>query len=161
MPWKIGPIGRGKGKSVYVAQHEGLRKFQDGVKSQVNEQNPEMVEGPFRMEIFFWRRIEEYETPQSRTARNHEADATNMQKGFEDALHNVLFRNDVETRDIRSVVVEQNMTTDGMIIFSIEPISLAELEDSVRIIPDSIFNDPNQPLLEFNEKGYNAWPPVS
>lgn len=155
LPWTMGPIQRSK-KGVFVGKHQGLAQYQEGIKSSLRDQNAIKVDGLFRMEIFFWRKIEEYETAQARRARNKEADATNMQKAFEDGCAKVLFDNDKENRWVTSLVVEQNATCEPKIIFSIEPISKEDLYVRTFSIPDSLMENSDQEVLF--EKDYNSWP---
>jgi Holliday junction resolvase RusA-like endonuclease len=163
VPWAVGPIQSKRnpsGKnSAFMGKNVGLSKFQDGVRDSLSRQNPELIEGPFRMRLWFWRRIDEYETTQSRTARNHEADVTNMQKAVEDAGHKILYKNDKNNRDVRSIFVKEGLQEEGLIIMSIEPISEADLEAELLGIPDSMFIDPNQ--FSFEDEGDNHWPPRS
>jgi hypothetical protein len=163
-PWAVGPLATKRAKSgkmiPFMGKNEGLATYQDGVRSSLEEQGAEMVEGMFRMEVWFWRRIDEYETRQAKTARNHEADCTNLLKGFEDAGHKILYKNDVEDRIIRPTLVEQNTTTDGKIIMSIEPITQADIDETLLHIPDSLFIDPHQGELDLDDDR-NAWPPRS
>jgi Holliday junction resolvase RusA-like endonuclease len=148
--WAIGPIGRSGKKGVFVARHDGLATFQESVREQIPS-TARKLDGPFRMRIWFWRRMDEYTTHQGRTARSHEVDVTNLQKGFEDALHKVLYDNDKNNRDVRSVFVDESSETDGMIIFYIEPILDGEIIETLKEIPDWIFGDPNAPVLDFGE----------
>lgn len=159
VPWTLGPIARTK-KGAFVAKHEGLAQYQRGVKSALEDQNAELLNGSFRMEIFFWRRIEAYLTPQARTAHSHEADATNLQKAFEDGCAKVLFKNDVYNRWVTSVVVEQNETCTPKIICSIEPVHDDQIQIKSLDIPDYLLaNTDQQELFGSDEEGYNAWPP--
>lgn len=158
VPWAIGPIARRGPKSVFVARHEGLHQFKQGVKSALEEQNATMIEGSFKMKIFFWRRMEEYLNEKDRKARSHEADATNLQKALEDGCAKVLFPNDVENKWVESVLVEQNFTCDGKIIFSIEPVIDDQLQFATLEIPDFFMQPPDQLDLDIDKK-YNSWPP--
>ena len=123
-PWAIGPVGysrRGGKMSAYVGRNQQLHSYQEAVREALGTGH-EMIDGPFQLYFWFWRRRDEYKTPQSRTHRKHEADATNLQKATEDALQGVLFKNDKDTRIIRSVMVEQGPDVEGKIVFQIKPI---------------------------------------
>jgi len=163
IPWAVGPLAtkRIKGGKVipFMGKNEGLATYQEGVRSSLRDQGAELIEGWFRMDIWFWRRIEEYETRQAKTARSHEADCTNLLKAFEDAGHKILYKNDVENRIIKPTLVEQSPTAEGKIIFSIEPITQADIDFELKLIPDSLFVDPFQGEFDLGDKDYNVWPP--
>lgn len=114
MPWAIGPVStvRSGGKlRPIVGQNKQLRMYQDGIKEELEAQLVEafaMIEGKIELRCYFWRKMEEYKTPQSRTARNHEADLTNMVKALEDALQGVMFKNDRDVIEQHNYIVEQS-----------------------------------------------------
>jgi hypothetical protein len=83
----------------------------------------EMYDGLLEVKFWFWRRRDEYKTPQARTHRKHEADATNLQKATEDALQGILYKNDKDNRHVESFVVEQGPNVEPMIAIAIRQIS--------------------------------------
>lgn len=111
-PWTIGPLSVGRnGGKVFprVGRHEGLYAYQQAVKEQISQDmfDPYPPGTPLKLSFFFWRQQATYVTPQARTHRKHEADVTNLQKALEDALQGVLYHNDKDVKDIRSVMIEQ------------------------------------------------------
>lgn len=121
-PWAIGPvsIGRRNGKMFgAIGRNAQLASYQDSVREAIGEQS--MLTGKVAVTFYFWRRRDEYETPQARTHRKHEADATNMQKATEDALQSVFYKNDKDVSDVRSVIVEQGPNVIPRIVVKIEP----------------------------------------
>jgi hypothetical protein len=57
--------------------------------------------------FYFFRRIDKYVDMGDHIRSRNAVDATNLQKGLEDALQGILFENDREVVDIRSVIVQQ------------------------------------------------------
>jgi len=107
-PWAIGPVGvaRKNGKMIpYVGRNQQLDAYKEAVKEALGP--VEMLTGKVDITFFFWRVRSEYSTPQARTHRKHEADATNMQKATEDALQDLLYKNDKDNVHVESYVVEQ------------------------------------------------------
>lgn len=130
-PWAIGPLGvaRTGGKlRPYVGRNAQLHAFQETVKAAL-EGAPEMEAGKYSIRLIFWRDRAEYETPQARTHRKHEADVTNMQKAFEDALQDVLFKNDKDVIDIHSTLIEQGPGVHGKIVLGIKVVAPLTEED--------------------------------
>lgn len=116
--WAIGPLdmGRNKGKLFpKIGPNPQLVGFQQAVKEALSwvEQLPE---GQYALTFYVWRSRDIYEGANKRV-RKSQVDATNIQKGLEDALQGVLFGNDRDVRDIRTVVVEQGVdVTPGIAI---------------------------------------------
>ena len=104
-----------------------------------------MESGQYSVTFYFWRRLD---------GRKHPADATNMQKATEDALQEVLFKNDRDIRDIRSVVVEQSAETKPLVLLRIgmwhgyDPmeIPLEYLQEALRDEEETVSQE-------------NVWPP--
>jgi Holliday junction resolvase RusA-like endonuclease len=112
-PWAIGPLGVGKrnGKMFpYVGRNTQLDSYKQAIKEELREIEP-LPQGDYELNFYFWRRLDEHGS-----GRKHIADATNMQKATEDALQDVLFDNDRNVRDIRSVVVEQDSDTTPCVV---------------------------------------------
>jgi Holliday junction resolvase RusA-like endonuclease len=124
-PWVIGPVGSGRknGKMyAYVGRNQQLDTYKEGVKEALGDGH-ELIEGPVRIQFWFWRNMAEYTTPQARSHRKHEADLTNMQKSTEDALQGVLFKNDKDVKVCTSVVVDQGPDVRGMIVMNVHALS--------------------------------------
>lgn len=166
-PWAIGPVGysrRGGKMSAYVGRNVQLDSYKEAIREEMTEQwdDAPMIEGKVRLRLLLWRRRDEYKTPQARTHRKHEADATNMQKALEDALQGICFANDRDVQDVRTIVVEQGPEVYGHILVGIEPCEGGL--DTELGIPDDLFLtafigykpvtfDPNRITTD------NSWPP--
>lgn len=137
-PWAIGPVGyaRRNGKmSAYVGRNQQLDAYKQAVAEEVGDGH-ELIEGRVKLRFYFWRNRADYTTPQARSARKNEADATNMQKATEDALQGVLFKNDKDVNDVRSVVVEQGPNVKGRIVIGVAPSQ--EFPDALAELPQQI-----------------------
>lgn len=124
-PWGIGPLGTrvSGGKHVpYVGENSALADYQRAVRDFLcSEYMTVMHDGPSELEFYFWRKLETYQTPGGKKARRHMADATNLQKGLEDALQGLLFANDRTVFSIKSVIVEQHYDAHPGIIIVHRP----------------------------------------
>jgi hypothetical protein len=160
VPWAIGPLSTGrKGERIFpkIGRNQELALFQAGVKDAMDQYGVlEKETGKFILQFYYWRKIDEYKTPQARAARNHEADVTNLNKAIEDALQGTLYNNDKDTRIIRGEIVEQSTETEGLRIFSIEP---APAESDLSEIPAALFIQQVDPTLDDDD--FNVWPPRS
>jgi len=123
-PWAIGPVSVGRrngGLFPIVGQNAGLAAYQAAIREEMGDGH-ELLTGRQRIRFYFWRNQVSYMSAGKRVVQKHVADVTNMQKGLEDALQGVLFENDRDTWDIRSVIVEQGPDVLGKVLFSVEPI---------------------------------------
>lgn len=154
-PWAIGPLGVGKrhdGKWYpYVGPNQQLVTYQRAVKEQLEDFTPPMLSGAVGLRFFFWRRLPLVSTTSGRSHRSHVADATNLQKGLEDALQGIFFGNDVQVKDIKSVIVEQSGTTQSKIVINVY--SIAAFDPSE--IPDFVWNELDK--VEELPKDSNIW----
>jgi Holliday junction resolvase RusA-like endonuclease len=109
-PWSMGSptvIKRGGKWVPVIAPNRNLAAYKEAVREAVLACEPdEPLGGDVRICFFFWRNVAGYKMGEHRRSRNR-VDATNMQKATEDALQGILFDNDRNTVDVRSVVVEQ------------------------------------------------------
>lgn len=124
-PWAIGPVGvkRNAGKiSAYVGRNQQLHAYEAGVADHVKRlwDGRPPLEGKVKLTFYFWRQRSEYKTAQSRTHRKHEADVTNLQKACEDAMQGIVFTNDRDNSDVRSVMVDQGEDVTPLILIKIE-----------------------------------------
>lgn len=127
-PWRIGPLGTKRaGKRVVPIVGRDTQGF--AYKASIIEEiTPKLDplwtphQGRFVLEFLFWRNRADYETPQARTHRKHEADVTNMQKLTEDALQGILFKNDKDTASITSSVVAQGPDVPGLVVIGFTPL---------------------------------------
>lgn len=113
-PWAVGAVS---GKRIspnpnLVAYQNAVREALEGVKK--------LPEGQYKLTFYFWRQMAKYIDAADRVRQRNQADATNMQKGLEDALQGVLFNNDRDVQDIRSVIVEQGTNVKPCIIIKAE-----------------------------------------
>lgn len=145
VPWRVGPVtvGRGKNKGLYgkVGRDQELHNFQEAVRDELLRQDPLMIiDGKVRLTILFWRKIEQYKTAKSRAVRNQEADATNLLKATEDALQGILFGNDKDNVDVRSIIVEQNEDAEAKIVLRVEQVNDQDWLNSIaEDMPDEIY----------------------
>lgn len=154
-PWAVGPVGVGKknGKFYpYVGRNNQLDSFKQAVKEELQTQGvKQLAEGNYKLTFYFSRRLE---SNTSGSKMNY-ADATNMQKATEDALQGVLFDNDRNVSDVRSVILQQSETAKPAIIIEAEYLS----EGAV-----SMFELPLDMLDKYDapddlQTSDNVWPP--
>lgn len=119
-PWAIGPLATkvsGRKHIPFVGKNANLDNYKKSIQEALAPQNPFLMDGPCELDFYFWRKLEQYETPTGRKSQRHEADATNLQKALEDALQGYVIKNDKNVRRIESTVVEQTVdTSPGIII---------------------------------------------
>lgn len=115
-PWAIGSVSRSS-HGARISPNPNLVAFQAAVKEAL-EDVPMLPESYRRMTFYFWRQQAKYLDTNDKIRQRNQADATNMQKGLEDALQGILFKNDREIRDVRSVIVAQgpDVTEPGILI---------------------------------------------
>ena len=166
-PWAIGTASvgrRGGGTYARIAPNAQLVAYQEAVREAVsdwmttNGVTPEQImsQGYDRITFYVWRVQGEYIRSDGRTQHRNRVDVTNIQKGTEDALQGLLFKNDVTNRDVRTVMVEQVKQADvpqdyqPWVVIALDHVSIPKvLED----IPTSVFSymadylDPIKPSL--------------
>lgn len=93
-----------------------------------------------RLTVYVWRNIDTYEitrSPRERKAgetqetgeylkthaKTQEADATNLLKAIEDALHGIFYNNDKQNRAVECEIVHQDELTKSGLLIHIEPYS--------------------------------------
>lgn len=112
-PWAIGPVNRSRG-GAHVGPNLKLQNYQEEVRFELRQMAPieeALYDGDVTLEFYFWRCLEKWETGTGRKSGDHKADATNLQKGLEDALQGVIFKNDNQVRLIMSEIVDQSPDT--------------------------------------------------
>lgn len=137
-PWEVGPVGvarHGQKLKPYIGRSQQLDAYKQAVREELGTGYTK-IEGKVKLTFYFWRNMAEYKTETSRTNRANEADATNLAKSTEDALQGILFENDKDTNDIRSILVAQGPEVKGRVVFSIE--SSPDLPDAVAELPSYI-----------------------
>lgn len=121
-PWAVGPIAyaRRSGKmSAYMGQNAQLNAYKEAIREELLTKNPLLLEGKISLQLFFWRRRDDYETAQAKRHRKHDADLTNLQKATEDALQGLLFKNDKDVIDCHTRVVEQGPDAAGRVVVGV------------------------------------------
>lgn len=124
-PWRIGPLStiRNGGKLIpFVGKDSQLEAYKEAVREAADGWLT--VNGLTRKAIldhkcnkvtfYIWRQLGQYLTNSGRNHTKHIADATNMQKATEDALQGILFANDRQNRDVRTVIMEQSADLPGL-----------------------------------------------
>lgn len=160
-PWAVGPlqVGRRNG-AVFptMGRHAGLAAYQEAIREELGD-GFKPLEGRQQVRFYFWRNQPTYTTESGRQHQKHVADATNMQKALEDALQGVLFVNDRDTWDIRSIIVDQGPGVIGKVLFSIEP--LPPGRSNALMVPPECLSIIQQVDAELTTKVVedNSWPP--
>ncbi len=116
-PWAIGSVGvtnKGGKYRGFVGQNLQLRNYQDAVRTEIKKQLETSeyatwfpVSVPTRVHLYFYRRLDDYKLEGDRKSSRNYADATNMQKAFEDAMQGVLIENDRNNIQVSSAIMEQ------------------------------------------------------
>lgn len=159
-PWAVGPLSTRKnssgGRFPFMGKNVALETYKEAIREALRaDQSVHMLEGPLRLTVFYWRKIETYTLEKSgRKSRTHEADVTNLNKALEDALHGIFYDNDVVNVIVTGVMVRQDPDTESRIIIGIEEISkdepfrmLNELVPPEVLIPDdepTLLDDPDE-----------------
>ena len=104
----------GRKRVPYPRAHTGAaqRAYQEALKECITEAYPDLPmfpkAMPIRLRMVFWRNLEKFtNTRTGRTGKRHTADATNLQKSTEDALQGILMANDIDVREVTSVIQRQ------------------------------------------------------
>lgn len=154
-PWAIGPVGyaRRKGSmSAYVGRNQQLHAYQEAVRELLD--GVEMMEGPYKLTIYFWRNVAEYTTPAQRQARKHDADVTNLLKGTEDALQGILIGNDRDVRHVQGILVDQGPDVIPSVVIVCESWIKTNIPDDVLTVLDT-----SQQVLPFDDDSARWTPP--
>lgn len=127
-PWAVGEAGvrRVNGRTRgYVGPNLQLKAYQAAIREQLGTQEDQLwfPKGTkLQLSCWFWRQRAEYVTPQARTARKHEIDATNALKAIEDAFQKYLYHNDKDNLRVTSTMVSQDVDiTHPKIVVKVEP----------------------------------------
>lgn len=121
-PWAVGSVSIGKSGGQHVGRispNPNLAAFQNAVREAL-EGVPMLPPESYKLTFYFWRQQAKYIDTADRVRQRNQADATNLQKGLEDALQGVLFDNDRDVQDIRSVIVDQGTQVQPCIIIRAE-----------------------------------------
>ena len=151
-PWAIGSVMRQKG-GARISPNANLAAFQSAVREELGDAKM-LPESYRKITFYFWRQQARYIDMSDKVRSRNQADATNMQKALEDALQGVLFANDREVRDIRSMIVDQGYEVQPCILIKAEPFSAGTVYDEIPVeILDEVFRGPQV------KKSDNSWPP--
>lgn len=82
-----------------------LKAYKDDLHDELHRMFPKArpIDDELDIEFYFYRVLE---------GRRKPADATNLQKATEDALHGILFHDDVQVRKVSTEILEQSKTLD-------------------------------------------------
>ena len=156
-PWAIGSLGIGRrnGKMFpQIGPNLQLVSFKEAIRSELLNV-AKLPPGEYELRLFFWRRLDDYETQSGRRHRKHIADATNLQKATEDALQDVLIDNDRNVRKISSEVVEQGASvTPRVVVYA----KMWEEFDPSQI-PDNVW-EMFEKTEQYELPVDNSWPPT-
>lgn len=128
-PWAVGTAHRGG-----ISPNIGLVAYQNAVREALQDE-PKLPPNFRRFEFRFWRRQDRYIDAADHIRQRNQADATNMQKSLEDALQGILFDNDRDVVDIRSIIVDQGVNVEPCILIRAMPSRPLEGYDD---IPDGL-----------------------
>lgn len=109
-------IGRKGGKIVpIVYKREQVRQYQEALHDHIKATyNPEPLTCDLELYLYFWRQLDK---PNSKLV-----DATNLMKSTEDALHGLLFENDVHCKRTLTHIVEQGVDVRPTIVIMWQPL---------------------------------------
>lgn len=151
-------IGRKGGKHFPMFySNEQMKNYKSALAQEVKHQLPEdfeLLEEPISLVFYFWRRLDEYKSPQARRSRKHEADATNLQKATEDALQGTLFKNDKDVVSVTSYLMEQTHSTEPAVVIDVNtkpslPVVMIDRETPIGNSQDPHSNEREEVAEEF------------
>lgn len=131
VPWTSpdAEIGRRNGKIfAHLVKDGNLVMYQEAVKETLRDELELVFPTSERVALvfYFWRQLYVHNK-----GRSKEADATNLQKALEDALQGVLYKNDRQVVDVRSIVVSQSITTDPRIVIMVMPPTESRFHENI------------------------------
>ena len=154
-PWAVGSVtaGRRDGKiRGAISPNPNLVAFQAAVREELDGVDL-LPSGQYKLTFYFWRQQAQYLDAADRRRQRNQADATNMQKGLEDALQGVLFENDRDVRDIRSIIMGQGPDITPLIVIEISLNPFIEID-----FPEPVIEKIHQAKMP-QTKVKNQWPP--
>lgn len=129
-PWRVGPlsVGRRKGGGTFpqIGRDQQLRAYQEAVQEElklkydITGTEPVDINKEWVLTIYFWHRLEEYESRSGRRARDQRADLTNLVKATEDAIQGFLIYNDVHVREQHTCIAERSGDIQGCVVIKLE-----------------------------------------
>ena len=162
IPWKTPPFSVGRNSAgkqfVRAGKDQELAAYQDGVREFLTgHPDYEMLYPPYRVQLWFSRRQDEYVAHSGRKSKQHEADATNMQKATEDALQGTVIGNDNDVVQIYSTIIEQGPQAKGLVIIEVWGEAEPEIPPYIKLLRD--ISGPH--VIISNDGSNNAWPPTT
>lgn len=148
-PWEAPgmAVGRGKGGKPYpMAVKSGrLEAYQAAIRESIQAAYPDLPTAPpdmrLKVTFAFWRQLDSYTKDTGRTASRNVADVTNMQKALEDALQGVLYVNDRNNKNVKSLIIEEGPDVEPCIIIAVHEDDDME-RDAWKIIASSLSDEP-------------------
>jgi hypothetical protein len=155
----IAEIRRAPGKTKPYAQNvkdEELRRYQAAITAWGITENIPLLEPPYQIHFFWWRRLIRYQSESGRWVTKKRADQTNLQKATEDALQpskdpqwNGMITNDVHDRYSGGLIVEEEKDTEPLIVIQIA----SQVPDSQRVyVPTDLLPEAADGILEAKER---------
>lgn len=121
-PWRVPPMSPGRGKNGHLIVKSGrdqmLSSYQEEVREALLAQGAYMMDPGYKIELYFYRIQETVNTGSGKRNMRNRADATNMQKAFEDALQGTVIHNDVDTVSIASRIIPAGTMGDEPFVFA-------------------------------------------
>lgn len=151
-PWAVGSVSRGA-KGARISPNPNLVAFQNAVREALDGAK-KLGFTRIKITFYLWRQMAKYIDAADRVRQRNQADATNMQKGLEDALQGILMDNDRDVEDIRTVIVEQGPFVEPCIIIKAEA-SHNPLVEVMETIPADVLQkwaDKAAPQLSGSDK---------
>lgn len=154
VPWRVGPVYTGRKKDSHkigggVGRDQEVFAYQQAVREELARQGVKPITGKFKLILIFYREMGEYKTPQSRRARNQEADGTNLYKALEDALHKstvgalegTLFSDDKDNLNGIWYLANQGPNVVGQVVIGIEEVTEEQIRaEVIGLIPDEVYD---------------------
>lgn len=134
-PWAIGSVSR-SAKGATISPNPNLVAYQNAVREAMEGVSKLPPSAGYKLTFRFWRQQAKYIDMNDHVRQRNQADATNMQKALEDALQGILFDNDRQVADIRSVIIDQGPKVTPCIIIEAE--LAGNMADELESIPVSV-----------------------
>lgn len=115
-PWKVGPAYRAGAKGVRIGADPGNAAFKKAMEEELERAGAYMMEPEYSLDIFTWRKREQYKSKTNRNITKKVSDATNMQKLIEDGLSGIVFKDDDTVVDIHTHQVQQHVDAVPMVV---------------------------------------------
>lgn len=120
-PWRVPPMTPGRSKNGHLITKSGrdqmLFSYQEEVRESLLSQGAYVMDPGYKIDLYFYRIQETVNTGSGKKNKRSRADATNMQKAFEDALQGTVIHNDVDTVSIASRVIPAGTMGDEPFVF--------------------------------------------